>query len=561
MLSAAKHLAPRGARRYAPGSGASVACAAEGARVFAGMMIASSALATVCAVLLVLGLRPRRRGDTPFCRACGYNPTGLDRTAAGVRCPECGADIAADAAIVRGTRHVRRGLIATGGIGLALGLAAVGGLLYGEHKRVDWYSHLPTALILRDARGSDATQALRALQVLHARLRVDELDAADVAALTEAALKWQPGALNDAPEGVEAAGILELLYDTDRLPPEQARRFFSNSFELRPLVRPKVVCSMEFPAGYEIVQNWQYNRCIELRDEQTLVDDTPLDLWNWPSNEYRRFTSAYSLASLSTPGIHEITIPVDIRVRPDKPWGIGDCDGPVLHTESRVVRSLVEAFAEETPELFRTLRSPELDEALAERLTLTPFTVVRRGADQSVFREWERDRMVAELEYGHEVPIGVAFSVTVCWDGREHPAREVSRSVGGRVAAQSIGVDRPAVPPESVTVVLRCSKAVAMMTPDIFEIWQGELHFDDVPVVEVDTPDEQDRPRRDATKRYHGRVVHCDSCGEAERSRWPAHPFAPPAPAKDLRTRLREWLARMQAHATSQPASAPTSQP
>jgi len=39
-------------------------------------------------ILLRVGFFPKRRGDTPYCRKCGYNQTG----APSATCPECGAD-------------------------------------------------------------------------------------------------------------------------------------------------------------------------------------------------------------------------------------------------------------------------------------------------------------------------------------------------------------------------------------------------------------------------------------------------------------------------------------
>jgi predicted RNA-binding Zn-ribbon protein involved in translation (DUF1610 family) len=57
--------------------------------------------------LLWRGLRPRREGTTPYCRKCGYNLTGTDRTAADARCSECGTHVIDDSGVVFGER-VRR---------------------------------------------------------------------------------------------------------------------------------------------------------------------------------------------------------------------------------------------------------------------------------------------------------------------------------------------------------------------------------------------------------------------------------------------------------------------
>ena len=93
--------------------------------------------------LLLLGLRPRRRGETPYCRRCSYNLTMLESN----RCPECGTPLT-DGAIVRGRRVTRRGRIAAGIVLLSLGAAWQAA--YPALRRVDWYRRRPTGWVLDD---------------------------------------------------------------------------------------------------------------------------------------------------------------------------------------------------------------------------------------------------------------------------------------------------------------------------------------------------------------------------------------------------------------------------
>lgn len=516
-------------------------------------MIASSALAVACAVLIVLGLRPRRRGDTPFCRACGYNLTGLDRAAAGVRCPECGADIATDAAIVRGTRHLRRGLIATGAIGLALGLAAVGGLLYGEHKQVDWYSHLPTALILRDARGSDATQALRALLVLDARLQRNELDVGQMNTLAEAALMWKSRpSLAITPVNFATIGPLVWLYERGQLTPEQAARFFASLVELRPDSRPKVLCTEPVAIGVEvnhILCPAAY--CIEVRVAAVLVDGIAPELCVCDPVDYDPGRRILSVVILDTPGVHEILTSVDIRVRRVSGTSDADGDAPALHTETRVVRGVVEVFAEATPELFRTVRSPELDQAISEGLRLSEFRVVAAGADVSNLSAWERTAMLAWVKYDTNLPVDFAFDVIVSW-GSEMKLRSCALTSDSR-GLDAVSVHRPAQLPTEVDVILRCSKARAINTTGIFEIWEGELHFKAVPVVEV-SPSLFRTPWWQVETPYRGQVESGESCDDTTASR-PRN-----SPSGGMQG-LHEYMQQIVDGYLTPPASAPTAQP
>jgi hypothetical protein len=45
-----------------------------------------------------------------------------------------------------------------------------------------------------------------------------------------------------------------------------------------------------------------------------------------------------------------------------------------------------------------------------------------------------------------------------------------------------LSVDFEGEAPERITIILRSSKEVALRTPDLYEIWDGELRFEDLKV-------------------------------------------------------------------------------
>ena len=100
-------------------------------------------------ILLKRGFWPRRRGEEPRCRACGYLLIGIESE----RCPECGAFLS-PLAIVHGRRH-RRHILGWAGVVMLLLFA---GLLFpyltGAFGDINWYHFKPTFWVMRDLQSS-----------------------------------------------------------------------------------------------------------------------------------------------------------------------------------------------------------------------------------------------------------------------------------------------------------------------------------------------------------------------------------------------------------------------
>ena len=128
----------------------------------------AAGLLLVAIFLLKRGLWPRRQGDAPHCRKCGYNLTGLESG----RCPECGV-AAGPKTIVRG-RRCRRPLEIVVGMMYA-GLASAP--LYMAARQVDWYPYYPTAWVVNDLRSPDGKTANKASGELNRRVRAGRTSA------------------------------------------------------------------------------------------------------------------------------------------------------------------------------------------------------------------------------------------------------------------------------------------------------------------------------------------------------------------------------------------------
>ena len=142
-----------------------------------------SILLVICTLLTLLGgfvtlmaLFPKRRGDTPYCRKCGYNLTGLDLDEETARCPECGAMLSRAKAIVIGERNVRRLRLVIWLLFFLSGAAPLMAISVVALLKVDWYGFKPTILVLSDLESNNTPLAAQGWSEIRPPLVVRFID-------------------------------------------------------------------------------------------------------------------------------------------------------------------------------------------------------------------------------------------------------------------------------------------------------------------------------------------------------------------------------------------------
>jgi hypothetical protein len=135
-------------------------------------------------------------------------------------------------------------------------------------------------------------------------------------------------------------------------------------------------------------------------------------------------------------------------------------------------------LAVEPPDYIRLVNDPVLIPRL--RAAIKPNRFEWRSGSSG--RHAGRYRLDGTIEFG-AMPANVAFDVIARFDDRELRFGGVNL-LRGRSTHYSVSSEDKAMKtlPPKVDIVLRSSEKVARGTVDLFEIWDGELVYEDVPV-------------------------------------------------------------------------------
>lgn len=137
--------------------------------------------------LLRRGWRGRRVGDEPNCATCGYNLAGIPLT----RCPECGADVAAEGGRVTGRRVRGRISLTVGTLLFLVAAAYLAGPGWKGSREVDWYTIKPTGYVLDDLASPNSPSRQRAWNEIVRREKEGPLALRHRARLVDAGLAEQ----------------------------------------------------------------------------------------------------------------------------------------------------------------------------------------------------------------------------------------------------------------------------------------------------------------------------------------------------------------------------------
>lgn len=325
----------------------------------------------------------KRQGQTPYCKACGYNLSGIEAR----RCPECGRALGSKA-IVIGERTVRRKLLVAGVVCTLTGLLSLAAIGIGAALRVDWYDHLPTVcLLLLTEHGSDL-QADKAMGELRGRVYGGELSAKNITRLIK--LHGREQAKTDSRWRIVAGtgAVLDELHELGALNEEHVKLILDqlegkiDAFVLR--VRPRITHGSRCPVALVgkdslvadlFVGTWHYR--IQLNNlsvdgvsvlpahyEASILGVLPLYM----------FRALTWLVPVGGPGDHEIAGEISVRVMERDT--VRKRPKEVRRSARRLVAP-VTVLPESAPSPVKLRRSPDLDEAVAEKIRLQGFDVSR----------------------------------------------------------------------------------------------------------------------------------------------------------------------------------------
>jgi hypothetical protein len=429
-------------------------------------ILAFLVLLTLVGVYLTLtGLFPKRRGDTPYCRNCAYNLTGLDLGAPDTRCPECGGKLH-DRAVVFGERVVRSGRLVLGNIILLISLAALALPAIDALRNVRWYELKPTAWVLRDAKSEKAIVAIKAFNELSRRLRDDELAAEHKRELAAICLGHQADPQVHVMIGPRAIDLLGEMYERQALSPDQTEGFLDNMVTFGVRVRPVVVKGQPFPLATPCV----------LRTPRQMVnvgmsfqfESSGGALMAPPGGALSMRTGVCSYdnliryLTLNEPGRHEIA-----------------CKATVSLYDRKVIKTTsvsVEVLPEEPEQYIRLVSSPELDRAVARAVGIAGLEAGR----------WHVSRFLQTTLFIDEaLPVNLAFDVLGEFDGRQITFGQCTISKDETPGSWTLHASAFWASPPRMTILLKSSAEAAKRTLDLYEICEGELRFENL---EVDYP-------------------------------------------------------------------------
>jgi len=418
--------------------------------------------------LLRIGLWPRRKGDTPHCRTCDYNLTGLTSD----RCPECGTGLDA-AMVVIGSRRRRPGLAVAGAVMCLPALAC----LALQAVRVNWYGLRPTAWVIGDAQSSGMAAANRAWRELDRRDQKGSLKPSHRGRLIEAGLREQ-GAATPGPCMAEFVEYLGKCYAAGLLSETQRTAFFQQGMAHSLAVRPRVRAGRKIPFTWQTQMRLPYPRFWRrMTGGDTLIDGVLVGSGAHFGSKGRGQTlgSGGQAVGCDVPGRHMLKIVA--RVALYEGDALEEATSRLCYESEIAVEAPFDVLDAGAPDCTRAVDDPALTDRLAACITFRDFRVYSRPRDSA-----SPVGLNGMVDVAGALPVGIAFDVFVRLGDREIRIGSLACPAGKSQHSFGVSATLEELPGTTVDVILRASHEAAENSLNVFEYWQGELVFKDVPV-------------------------------------------------------------------------------
>lgn len=415
-------------------------------------------------------------GETPHCRKCDYNLTG----AVAPRCPECGADLNAPHAIVRGQSRRRGWLIALGCV-LSVAFAGLAALTaIRASVSIDLYRHAPLWWVVGDLESGQPPARGRAVRELERRWLAGALTKEHCAAFIELLLSEQqtgtptPGLTDRA---INLLGAIMMARDATE---EQAERFLSNLVRIELRTRKQVLSGR--PVPYEIVAA---GACPETGFE-AVVTSTDVRIDGKADASRSESTSiisgSHARASRSglqtltlPPGPHNATCDVKVEIYPTGPGSVSGLGATrsekPLRIYERRLSAPFEIVESEAPDAFTAVTNPVLDGQMRQALAIDKVRLEPGSAD-------DPQRLTLQLTADSRLPAAVASElIAELDDGRRVSVGFVRLTRLENTNQLTIGASCPLPAPRRARIRLVPRREAAATSVDIQQYWGGEIDF------------------------------------------------------------------------------------
>lgn len=420
-------------------------------------------------LILRAGLRGRRRGVDPHCRRCDYLLVGIDSA----KCPECGAALT-PRNVVRGERLRRRGAIwvraPMAGAGLLLSAAQV----MPVYRAVDWYRLKPTGWVIDDL--EDPALRRKAVVELSRRIEVGSFPPRHRGRAADVALAEQGAAT----PSVFARSMVEWLarWASDgSLDSQRRERYFRQLVRLQLTVRPTVRAGDPVPIEFGFVTRGpQQGIYIVVERAEILLDGKTVRRHGGSSSGGTGFgNAAYTSDTVpcESPGPHEVAVRVRLSVHNGP---TSKASAPPLYESEQTLTAKTLITTDAAAAGVKLVKDPALKPAL--QAAFRPRGFHRGEEPKELWGEFD----IAPLSFN------VAFDVIARVGGREYPLNSLTLRHGA-LSSTVYGNAFDAPDTAQVDIILRTSEAAARRTVNLFDAWDGELVFPNVPL-------EDRRPRK-----------------------------------------------------------------
>jgi hypothetical protein len=437
----------------------------------------------LAATLIVRGVRGYRVGDHPVCSRCGFDlfgqPTGT------VICGECGRSLAVPRSVLIGHHQRRPTFIAAGLVILLPMLFAAGTMAWGEIHAKSWLNYAPTRLVLWRATSSTPSIQASAMDELKTRLVAGVIGANDAQRIADAALISQADLAK--PWNPNWGDLLETLHASRQLPDAKWKQYLNQSWigTYHLTLRPRVRRGDPLPYRIEVTGR---------RSGPSAASGLMVELTNsqlqWvsphgvaPSTHYvPLFCVSLNATGISTtPTLAPADFPQDLPDGNQQLHLTGTVN--VGYTSGSGANWTFLPIVSGTIDLPANFTLLPANEPTVKRITDAAMDAAIRKSiklDWIPTSPWGPGRACAGVQID-SAPTGLSLDMLLRHDGKETHVATFNLPPRGSIN-QAFDISNTWFTLGKADVIFRSNPASAAGTVDMFEVWDGEIVFTDVPV-------------------------------------------------------------------------------